>query len=403
MRKVPAAGTVRPTDPNELAEPGLGRPWRIARWLLLAATLAITIAGSVVTMVTGSDALSASMPLWWMLSGVTVMFRRPWHPVGWWLVLIGLSLVSTGWGGSALESLQQRRPDLLAWFAWTSTWAGAAVYTSVAGLLMDFPDGRAGLNRGGARVRMVLLGSMLVGMAGSMASDTVGGPGTGFARSPNPTVLALIPQATVEGGVLVYFGVIASCVVWMFKRRSKANPAQRNRYTLVLYGFSMLTVSLLVGIGLYDTIGDPAWLPAFAMWFIVPGVFAYAVIRKGLYGIDQLVRRTVTYGLVGSIVGTVYAIPVILASRLLGETSDLAIAASTLAAAAVFNPVRRRTQRLVDQRFNRSHYDTEVEVGWLGSILRDNVDMETLVEATVAVTGRTLQPATSALWVKGPS
>ncbi|MGH8949070.1 MAG: hypothetical protein ACRDXF_09460, partial [Acidimicrobiia bacterium] len=132
----------------------------------------------------------------------------------------------------------------------------------------------------------------------------------------------------------------------------------------------------------------------------VPVSIAVAITRYRLYEIDRLVSRTVSYLLVVGLLAAVFIGAVTAAGSLLQTDSDLAIAASTLAVAALFNPLRRRVQVWVDRRFNRSRYDaSKVMDGFSGS-LRDEVDPDRVVEGWVGVVSATMQPASAGVWVR---
>ncbi len=126
-------------------------------------------------------------------------------------------------------------------------------------------------------------------------------------------------------------------------------------------------------------------------------------MKYRLYEIDRLISRTISYAIVtGVLVGTFLGI-VLLATRVLPFSSPVAVAASTLAAAALFNPLRRRVQRVVDRRFNRARYDTEAIVAAFALRLREAVDLDTVhSELLAAVTGA-IHPSQTSLWIKPPA
>lgn len=131
-----------------------------------------------------------------------------------------------------------------------------------------------------------------------------------------------------------------------------------------------------------------------------PIAVTIAVFRHHLYDIDRVISRTLTFAMLAVVIGVVYTLPVVLLPTIVGRSSDLIVAGSTLAAAAVFSPARRRIQREVDRRFDRSHYQADAEIATLAQRLSGQVDL-------VAVTGdlgraveRTLSPVTMGLWLR---
>lgn len=137
------------------------------------------------------------------------------------------------------------------------------------------------------------------------------------------------------------------------------------------------------------------------MFWSIPMAITIAVLRYRLFEIDRLVSRAATYVIVIVVLVAVYAGAVVGIQAVLPASSALAVAASTLAVAALFNPLRRRVQRQVERRFNRARYDSQQEVDDLARRLRDAHDMgEITSEAVDLVTG-TMQPAALGVWVRG--
>jgi hypothetical protein len=124
-----------------------------------------------------------------------------------------------------------------------------------------------------------------------------------------------------------------------------------------------------------------------------------AVLRYRLYDIDRLISRTITYTVVVGRLTAVYASEVLVLPRWLQLKGDLTVAASTLAAAALFNPLRRQVKEMVNRRFNRPRYDCEQEVARFASSLRDEVDLDDLTTALVSVAVTTLQPSAASVWI----
>jgi hypothetical protein len=131
-----------------------------------------------------------------------------------------------------------------------------------------------------------------------------------------------------------------------------------------------------------------------------PLSIAVGILRYRLYEIDRLISRTISYALVTGVLVGLFLGLVLVATRVLPFSSPVAVAASTLAAAALFNPLRRRVQRVVDRRFNRARYDARDTVSAYSAKLRDELDLEgqqSLLQETVS---GVFEPAHSAVWVR---
>jgi hypothetical protein len=141
-----------------------------------------------------------------------------------------------------------------------------------------------------------------------------------------------------------------------------------------------------------------SWVPILLLSISI----CVAITRYHLYEIDRIINRTIVYALVSAAIAGVYACSVLLigiASPLKGS-SPVVVAISTLAAAALFGPVRSRIQRLVDRYFNRARYDAELTIAEFGRTLQENIDLLTLEAEVVAVVGTTMQPRHASLWIK---
>jgi hypothetical protein len=129
----------------------------------------------------------------------------------------------------------------------------------------------------------------------------------------------------------------------------------------------------------------------------LPAGMGVAILKYRLYEIDRIISRTLAYAIVTGLLVGVYAAVVLLATRVLSVSSPVAVAASTLAAAALFTPVRRRVQRAVDRRFNRVRYDADRMVEAFAARLKDAVDVEAVRADLAGVVSQALEP--SHVWV----
>ena len=125
---------------------------------------------------------------------------------------------------------------------------------------------------------------------------------------------------------------------------------------------------------------------------------AIAVLKYRLYDIDRVISRTLAYAIVTGVLAGVYAGLVLLATQVFRVHTPVAVTAATLAAAALFSPVRQRVQRLVDQRFNRARYDADQTAASFAVRLKDAVDLDTVREDLARVVQTALEPAHVSVW-----
>jgi hypothetical protein len=125
-----------------------------------------------------------------------------------------------------------------------------------------------------------------------------------------------------------------------------------------------------------------------------------AILKYRLYDIDRILSRTVAYAIITGLLLGVYAGLVLLATQVLGFSSTWAVAGSTLAAAALFTPLRRRVQQAVDRRFNRARYDADLTATMFAARLQDAVDLGTVHADLLAAVSASLQPAHLSVWVR---
>jgi hypothetical protein len=168
-------------------------------------------------------------------------------------------------------------------------------------------------------------------------------------------------------------------------------------------GSAVLLVSCLLLLSFGDGASPGARLAADLATIgigVLPVAVGVAILRFHLYEIDRLISRTLSYALLTSLLVGVFGGVVLLTTRVLPFSSPVAVAVSTLAAAALFNPLRRRVQRLVDHRFNRARYDRDALVALFGARLRDAVDSESVVAELAGAAANSVEPAHISVWVR---
>jgi len=133
--------------------------------------------------------------------------------------------------------------------------------------------------------------------------------------------------------------------------------------------------------------------------FSLPVCIIFAILKYRLYDIDRLISRTLSYTLVTGLLVGVYAGLVLLATEVFRFHSTVAVAVSTLAAAALFYPLRRRVQHVVDRRFNRARYDADRTVVAFADRLKDEVDLDSIRDDLAGAVHQALEPAHVSLWI----
>ncbi|HEV3288581.1 MAG TPA: hypothetical protein VG123_06275 [Streptosporangiaceae bacterium] len=379
--------------------------------LLVAASVALTG-------VTGDLSLSGeggtiALALTFLAMGFLVAVRQPRNPIGWLLMVTGTSSAFTTAAGlyTLLDygSDHGSLPFGLAVFLAQNTLWPMAVLTGMAAVLL-FPDGRLsrpwrralwGYVAAGALVlvsqaipaaRMAGTGNVAAIVTGHLAATPPGGGAEGFLASGLP-VLAVIPF----------------WVAWIVRQVAcfrRAHGDVREQYKWFTAGAAISLVGIVVltvaesngGSGLAGVANTVA---IYATGVAFPLGMGVAILRYRLYEIDRIISRTLAYTIVTGLLVGVYAGLVLLATRVLGFTGSVSVAASTLAAAALFAPLRGRVQRIVDHRFNRARYDADRTIAAFAARLQGAVDLDTVRADLTGVVGSALEPAHVSLWVAG--
>lgn len=379
------------------------------------ATLAWVIAGGcglgvVATIVLGirNDAVSGPGPvittvaaLTFAVTGAVLVSRLGGNLVGWLLCLVGVSVVLLLGGEQyalyALKTSPGALPGPLV-AAWLSGWIYAPMLTALAVWLpLLFPTGRLLGRRwrlvafcGAAFLVAAVLGNGL--MPGTSEVQGIGVVRNPFALSAAVPALRILLGSDLGFLVVAVVGSLASLVV-RFRRAGRVERQQIKLVTMAL----ALTPAPFLAHDLAPALSQPLTAVVFPL---VPVAVAVAVLRYRLYDIDRLISRTVSYAILTGLLVAVYAGLVTVATRLVHSKDSLVIAGSTLAVAALFQPLRSRVQHAVDRRFNRTKYDAERTIEAFSRRLRAEVDLETVRNDLLAVVGTVLQPAAAGLWLR---
>jgi hypothetical protein len=340
--------------------------------------------------------------------GALIAARRPSNPVGWLLLLWGLALgighFSSQYAIYALLAQPRSLPAGEA-MAWISSWILPIIIGVQVFSYLLFPTGRLPSRRwkwfGWLTVAFVV--------AGVATSAFSFGANSGLGPIPNPLGVKGFSRAYdfVLNMLPILFGAVAFS---LFVRMRRAAGVERQQIKWFAYAAAATIVGIACAYMIPDTLATPRWFDraGFALNIaVIPAIpisMGIAILRYRLYEIDIIINRTLVYGSLTIMLVALYFGSIVLLQRgfvvLTGERSTLAVVASTLLIAALFNPVRWRIQSFIDRRFYRSKYDARKTLEAFSAQLRNETDLEALNEELVRVVRETMQPAHVSLWLR---
>jgi hypothetical protein len=345
--------------------------------------------------------------------GALVASRRPENPIGWIFcgtgLLYGVQAFASGYADYVLPGGE--------FMAWISGWIGVPVLP-LAGVLLVllFPNGKLLSRKWQPVVWMAACGSAMLALGAAldpgslMFQPTFDNP-LGFGGD----IGKLGSSESIDAGgvveILVRVGFFFVLVSWLFAvaamitRMDQARGAERQQLKWFVYTVVLLVVGFLaalLGFGQYSV----AWNLGIAAFNFLPIAAGIAILRYRLYDIDVVINRTLVYGVLTAALALVYVGSIVLLQGLFrtltGETSQLAVVASTLAIAALFVPLRRRVQAFIDRRFYRRKYDIATTLQAFNVRLRNDVNLDSVADDLVEVVRETMQPAHVSLWLRPP-
>jgi len=353
----------------------------------------------------GASLLVANVAL-----GTLLALRQPANPVGWLLIAGGCNgLASNLARGVATQVLARDPADtagrIAASFA-EQMWPLGLV-CSIGLPLLLFPAGRARSARWRWVIRLMVASCALILLAGPFSTMRVANPQDGAETLVSPLAiprLAPVTDAVIGLGVVILMATILAAVVGIIVGFRHSTGTRRQQLRWVFAGAALASCGILTFF-----IGAPLGLPPGTISVIgglglacFPLSFAIAILRYRLYDLDRIISRTVSYGVVTGLLIAVYVGLVTGVSRLIPDNSkSLAVAGSTLAVAALLQPLLRRVRAVVDRRFNRSRYDATRTVEAFTVRLREQVDLGALQGELLAVVHQTMQPSSAGLWLRG--
>jgi hypothetical protein len=368
---------------------------------------------------TVGDALFALViPIVFVTVAALIVSRQPRNIVGWLLMIPTGAFLVLGPVETYIERIAPASPaptPTLLLMVWLSSWSWLLFIFPVLVLVLLFPNGRPPTRSwrwvGRALISWPVLLVILATLTPTIQSET-----TPQLVLDNP--VGILSEGTDEWLAGMWFAgmmvLVVLCVGSLFVRYRRASYTEREQIKWLLYACAVFLVVFMVGALTGFGVGSRAVDHLWGMFFVLclaafPVAIGVAILRYRLYEIDVIIRRTLVYGVLTGTLALLYFSAVAMlqfVSRALtdggAQQPQWAIVASTLAIAALFQPLRRRMQRFIDHRFYRRKYDAARILAAFGATLRDEVDLDTLSQDLLAVVHETVQPEHASLWLKPP-
>ncbi|MFL6180751.1 MAG: hypothetical protein ACJ73J_00425 [Actinomycetes bacterium] len=390
---------------------------REPRWptVVLTGALAMGAIANLVTLAQHGAGYPHIVDSWFQASIAAVVYgvvgwfiarRVPGHRLGTVMLVLSCAVATQfALGATAIMSVQEAWPDLV------QTWLGGLynsfniVVTSLLLLVVLIAPTGQPLNRFYANVCRVVILAATVSWLSSLliGTDETSLPGGPTDHSPVPDEWASLAFWIGLWALFIVVGASLLAIVGLVLRYRRTSGEARRQVTWVVGGgLAGITVVWVQGV-LTPWLPDWPWLET-AAWAIGPSLLplgiAVAVLRHGLYELDSVVSRTVSYAVVTGAVVAVYAIVVATVSQLAPGSDSVAVAAATLTAAAIARPLLRRVRDRVDSRFNRARFDHEQAVASYSAQLRSTVDPDVVRSQLLDILQRTLEPRSVVVWVR---
>ena len=346
------------------------------------------------------------------LVGFVVAWRKPGNPLGWLLLAaVGFLVLSADASAYAVAIYRVRQGGLP--FGWVAVllqpgWAPAIALFGLSVLL--FPDGRLPGRRWPwlLWVYLTVAGLWIAGTvvisAGAIIGHHVQVDAGGNLQALSHPAGSSAWWGSVQSA---FFPVLGACLLASVAGQAasyrRSSGERRLQLKWLLGGSAIAAAGALIGVpfsGSPDRVLQVAGSLGIVAVIALPLSMGVAILRYRLYDIDRIISRTLAYAVITGLLVGVYAGLVLLAEQVLGFSSTWAVAASTLVAAALFTPLRRRVQRAVDRRFNRARYDADRTVALFAARLQDAVDLGAVRAGLQDTVSASLQPAHVSVWVR---
>jgi hypothetical protein len=390
----------------------------VAAWILLGLIALGAVTQSLYNLATkGSEAtwtdgvstvLWAVSPLIFGLVGALIISRQPGNVIGLLLMLPAFVFASP------VETILAQYPTapinpspLLLAVAWFGEWGWLLLVMPVLFILVLFPTGKPLTPRWRWLIYLGLGMSIVFILFATFARELGPVSGEYLWRVPNP--IGFIAPDFFDTYLLgPWFVLLPSltigCAAALFVRFRRAGIVEREQIKWLFYAallFVVVYVPTFLPLPVLDSLSEFLFVPALLAFPIAIGI---AILRYRLFDIDIIIRKTLLYVLLTAVLVAVYFGMVLVTQyafvALTGDESPIAVVVSTLVIAALFNPLRKRMQAFIDRRFYRRRYDTEQILTRFAQTARQETDLETLRAELLKVVQETIQPESTAVWLK---
>ena len=339
--------------------------------------------------------------------GAIIILQAAGNRVGWLMLLLGFVLADPfatylGFTGTTLQT----QNSFLFYFAfWTQGWFYFVIIYAIFLIILHFPDGRPP----GPRWKIINLVSLST--LGIFVLTYTFQPKFGDSTLLIDNPIAILPVSADEtlAGLIFGLGLILlalGSVISIFVRFRRAGAVERSQIKWLLFSGALSFAGIGYRMATYEP-GVSDWTSyILSIAMVSVGVsISIAILRYRLYDIDIIIRRTLQYAIVTSILALIYFGGIVILQGILGiltgsANSPIVTVITTLVIAALFNPLRIRVQDFIDQRFYRAKYDAQQTLAQFAATARDEVDMDRLAMTLIDVVSETIQPEHMSLWVK---
>ncbi len=339
-------------------------------------------------------------------SGALLTSKRPENAVGWLFAAVGLvfALLTAGEVYAGIPLIQGRDGGVIYQVAWITSWAWMIFVGLTAFAILLFPTGHLPGPRWHRRATWMAVGFAV----GCLSLALAPGPLTNFPKHiTNRYALppGLVTDALWYAG-FAFIGAVVAAAVAAIQRFRASTGLERQQMKLFALAAAVLAGSLVtyaVSEAVAPAATDAVAVVMSIAIMAIPVAMTIAILRYRLYDIDVVINRALVYTVLTAALLGSYLLLVVSLSRVLDPVtrdSDVAVAASTLAVAALFRPLRTRIQGFIDRRFYRAKYDAARAVATFAARLRDEIEVDAVRSGMLGVVAATVQPRHASLWLR---